>query len=76
MNSARSLACRAWAAFSAWRWAERDREGGASLVEYALLVGLIALVCLIAVTYLGQSTCERLSEVPEQAFSSPNPTSC
>jgi pilus assembly protein Flp/PilA len=28
-------------------------EEGAALVEYALLVGLIAVVCIIAVTQLG-----------------------
>jgi len=30
-----------------------DAERGASLVEYALLVSLIAVVCLVAVTTLG-----------------------
>jgi pilus assembly protein Flp/PilA len=29
-------------------------EEGASLVEYGLLVGLIAVVCVLAVTVLGQ----------------------
>ncbi|WP_421118271.1 Flp family type IVb pilin [Aquihabitans daechungensis] len=31
------------------------REEGASLVEYALLVALIAVVCIVAVTFLGGS---------------------
>ena len=31
-----------------------DSERGASLVEYALLVALIAIVCVIAVTILGE----------------------
>ena len=31
-----------------------DSERGASLVEYALLVALIAVVCIIAVTILGK----------------------
>lgn len=31
-------------------------ERGASLVEYALLVGLIAVVCIAAVTFLGTSS--------------------
>ena len=31
-----------------------DSERGASLVEYALLVALIAVVCIIAVTVLGR----------------------
>jgi pilus assembly protein Flp/PilA len=34
--------------------AERTRsERGASMVEYALLVGLIAVVAVVAVTFLG-----------------------
>lgn len=32
------------------------RERGASLVEYALLVGLIAVVCFVAVQFLGDET--------------------
>lgn len=31
------------------------REEGASLAEYGLLVGLIAVVCVAAVTLLGQN---------------------
>lgn len=34
---------------------ERD-DRGASLVEYALLVALIAVVCIAAVTYFGEQT--------------------
>lgn len=30
-----------------------DRERGAALVEYALLVALIAIVCIVAITTLG-----------------------
>jgi pilus assembly protein Flp/PilA len=34
---------------------ERTRsERGASMVEYALLVGLIAIVAIIAITFLGK----------------------
>lgn len=32
-----------------------ESEKGASLVEYALLVALIAIVCIVAVRTLGQS---------------------
>jgi pilus assembly protein Flp/PilA len=32
-----------------------DSERGASLVEYALLVALIAVVCIVAVRILGQN---------------------
>ena len=30
-----------------------DNERGASMVEYALLVALIAVVCITAITFLG-----------------------
>ena len=38
-------------------------ERGAALVEYALLVALIAVACLVAVTFLGQSTSHKFSSV-------------
>jgi pilus assembly protein Flp/PilA len=38
-------------------------ERGAGLVEYALLVALIALVCVVAVTLLGSSTSKRFSSM-------------
>ena len=38
-------------------------ERGASLVEYALLVALIAVVCIIAITFLGNSASEKFSGV-------------
>ena len=38
-------------------------ERGASLVEYALLVALIAVVCLVAIAFLGQSASSRFSTV-------------
>lgn len=37
----------------AWLTAQAKTERGASLVEYALLVALIAVVCIGAVTMLG-----------------------
>jgi Flp pilus assembly pilin Flp len=33
-----------------------DQDRGASLVEYALLVALIAIVCIVAVQFLGNET--------------------
>ncbi len=39
----------------------RKDEEGAALVEYALLVGLIAVVCIIAVTQLGLAVSSSLS---------------
>ena len=40
-----------------------DTERGASLVEYALLVALIAVVCIAAVTFLGQAASTKFSSV-------------
>ena len=40
-----------------------EDERGASLVEYALLIALIALVCIAAVTFLGEQVQEPYSEV-------------
>jgi pilus assembly protein Flp/PilA len=36
-------------------------EEGASLVEYALLVALIAVVCIVAIAFLGQSASSKFS---------------
>ena len=44
-------------------------ERGASLVEYAFLVGLIAIVCLAAVVFFGQATSTRYSNVASQVGS-------
>jgi pilus assembly protein Flp/PilA len=41
-------------------------ERGASLVEYAFLVALIAIVCLAALMFLGGSTSSKLSNVGSQ----------
>jgi pilus assembly protein Flp/PilA len=38
-------------------------EQGASLVEYALLVALIAVVCIVAIAFLGQSASTKFSGV-------------
>ena len=40
-----------------------DSEDGASLVEYALLIGLIALVALIAVTSFGDALGDKFDDV-------------
>lgn len=50
--------------FVAARLAVRFRsERGASLVEYSLLVALIAIVCVGAVTFLGREVGDGLSAV-------------
>jgi pilus assembly protein Flp/PilA len=46
---------------SAWLKAHAKTERGASLVEYALLVALIAVVCIAAVTTLGSSASKKFS---------------
>ena len=40
-----------------------DDERGASLVEYALLVALIAVVCIAAVTLLGNNAKSKFNKV-------------
>ncbi len=43
--------------------ARANTERGANLVEYALLLALIAIVCVGAVSALGGTTSEPLSEI-------------
>ena len=40
-----------------------NEERGASLVEYALLVALIAVVCIIAITFLGNQANSKFSTI-------------
>ena len=44
-----------------WLRARFDEERGASLVEYALLVALIAVVCIAAVSLLGTNASSKLN---------------
>jgi pilus assembly protein Flp/PilA len=46
-----------------WLKAHVASERGASLVEYALLVALIAVVCIAAVTTLGNNASDKFEEV-------------
>ena len=48
---------------SAWLQARTRTDRGASLVEYALLVALIAVVCIAAVTLLGKNASSKFSKV-------------
>lgn len=48
-----------------------NTEKGASLVEYALLVALIAVVCIVAVTFIGTSGRDKLSEVGKSINATP-----
>ena len=54
----------AYQMFATWLRARfGDTERGASLVEYALLVALIAVVCIVAVTFLGSSAKDKFNTV-------------
>jgi len=48
---------------ASWVRARFDGERGASLVEYALLVALIAVVCIVAITFLGSGASSKFSTV-------------
>ena len=40
-----------------------DSERGASLVEYALLLALIAVVCIVAIGFLGGEANEKFESI-------------
>lgn len=48
---------------SAWLQARTNSDRGASLVEYALLVALIAVVCIAAISFLGDSASTQFESV-------------
>ncbi|MCX7619906.1 MAG: Flp family type IVb pilin [Acidimicrobiales bacterium] len=48
---------------NAWLQARCKTDRGASLVEYALLVALIAVVCILAITFLGKSASNKFSSI-------------
>lgn len=48
------------------RWTKTER--GASLVEYALLLGLIAVVCVAAVTAMGRALNDNYNESRTSIF--------
>ena len=45
------------------RWESFKDERGASMVEYALLVVLIAIIAILAITFAGEQVSETFSEV-------------
>jgi len=45
------------------RYGTEEGERGASLVEYALLVALIAVVCIVAISVLGTNASKQFSTV-------------
>jgi pilus assembly protein Flp/PilA len=50
---------------AAWVRAHVQDERGASLVEYALLVALIAIVCIAALSLLGGNSADKFSTVAD-----------
>ena len=50
-----------WTSYVRARFGRSER--GAALVEYALLLALIAVVCIIALQFLGESASEKFSKV-------------
>ena len=50
--------------------APRGPEAGSSLVEYVLLLALIAVVCILALTHVGGAVSTRLSTTATQVAAS------
>ncbi len=46
-----------------WIQARIKSDRGASLVEYALLVALIAVVCIVAISFLGNEASKEFQSV-------------
>ena len=53
------------------RWARDER--GASLIEYVLLVSLIAMAVIGAITFLGSQLSPRFNNAGSQLSSAPGP---
>jgi pilus assembly protein Flp/PilA len=53
----------------AWFQARTASEEGATAVEYALMVALIAAVIIVAVTFLGTATSDKFQQVGDAVAS-------
>jgi pilus assembly protein Flp/PilA len=51
---------------AAWLRSRVRSERGASLVEYALLLALVAVVCIVAITSLGRKASSNFSMLSSQ----------
>jgi pilus assembly protein Flp/PilA len=49
----------------AWITSKVEKERAATLVEYALLVALIAVVCIIAISTLGHQASSKFDSVSQ-----------
>ena len=56
---------------AAWLRTKTHSERGASLVEYALLLALIAVICIVALQFLGKKASENFDSVGN-SISNPN----
>ncbi len=52
-----------WQRFATFLRAKARTERGASLVEYALLLALIAVVCIVVVSFLGGAASKAFSSI-------------
>ena len=57
---------------AAWLRTKTTSEKGASLVEYALLIVLIAIVCIVALQFLGDRASEQFDSVGNSLDNSTN----
>jgi pilus assembly protein Flp/PilA len=57
--------------WSWWKQHTSTTERGASLVEYALLLGLLAIVCIGAMSFLGGATSHSFSTDTYSMFVNP-----
>ncbi len=53
-------------------WAKDRGEHGAALVEYALLLALIAIVCILAITTLGEQAAQNFTTVGDSIAAAGN----
>jgi pilus assembly protein Flp/PilA len=59
-----------WNVVASWLRARVNNDRGASLVEYALLVALIAVVCIAAISLLGNAAASKFSSLGDTISSS------
>ena len=55
------IVLRTWVRAASW-WEELRTDRGATAIEYALMLALIAIVIVTAVAFLGQSTSNKFAD--------------
>lgn len=51
-------------------------DQGANLVEYAMLLAFIAIICIVAVQFVGSATCENMDDARLSALGPGGGQSC